>query len=94
MHLYVETNQGYPGPLSDPLAKGDTTMAANYTVVSQKQTVSVANGTFTPVMQVTFTSNATGAVGEVDVPLTQYSVDNVKALIEARVAIMDAVHAL
>jgi basic membrane lipoprotein Med (substrate-binding protein (PBP1-ABC) superfamily) len=65
----------------------------SWQVVSQRQSSQLVNGQFTEVMVVTFRTSD-GVTGDVSVPLSQYSADNVKQLIDARVQKIAAVHSL
>jgi len=61
-------------------------MAADYKVISQKQSTTInPSGGFQDVMVVTFETVPAGVQGSVSVPLAQYNAANVKSLIEARV---------
>lgn len=70
-------------------------MAELYTVQAQRQLRWFDENTqrLTDGMEVTF-AIADGQTGNVRVPLASYTPDNVRALIEARVAVMHAVNAL
>lgn len=69
-------------------------MADTWKVTGQRQTTSLSSGgTFATVMEVTFTTTS-GVTGNITVPLSQYNPENVATLINARVAQIDAVHAL
>lgn len=69
-------------------------MADTYHITNQKQSTALApGGSFQDVMNVTF-ETASGTVGTVKIPLTQYSADAVKAAVEARVSEIDKVNAL
>ncbi|HLI74297.1 MAG TPA: hypothetical protein VKU86_10505 [Acidimicrobiales bacterium] len=65
----------------------------SWQVVSQRQSSQLVNGQFTEVMVVTFRTSD-GVVGDISVPLAQYSAQHVKDLIDARVAKIAEVHAL
>lgn len=66
---------------------------SSWQVVSQRQSSQLIGGQFTEVMVVTFRT-ADGVVGDVSVPLSQYSADHVRELIDARVAKIAEVHSL
>lgn len=68
-------------------------MSESWQVVSQRQTSTLLNGEFTEAMVVTFRT-AAGVVGNVTVPLAQYTAQYVKQLIDARVAEIGSVHSL
>lgn len=69
-------------------------MADAWKVTNQRQTTALSSGgTFQDVMEVTFQTTS-GTVGSVRIPVNQYSPDAVKTAIDARVAQIDAVHAL
>lgn len=70
-------------------------MAETYTVQNQRQLRWFDENTqrLTDGMEVTF-SIADGQTGTIRVPLAQFTPDNVRALIEARVGVMHAVAAL
>lgn len=60
-------------------------MAETYTVVSQRETIGkLPDNTYGQVVRITFRTFG-DTVLSVDVPATDYNVDNVKAAIEARV---------
>lgn len=68
-------------------------MAETYRVTAQRQTSTLANGTFVPAMEVTFETTS-GVVGTVVVPVTAYSPDNVAKAITERVDAIEAVSQL
>lgn len=68
-------------------------MAQSWQVVGQRQASQFVNGQFAEVMVVTF-KTADGVVGDVTVPLSQYSAEHVKELIDARVDKISDVHSL
>ncbi len=66
-------------------------MAEKFTVTGQRETVGLLpDGTYGQVVRVTFVTTA-GDHMSVDVPSKAYSVDNVRELIEQRVADADAI---
>lgn len=68
--------------------------APAWTVVAQSErTIVNAQGSAIDVMQVSF-QLPDGTQGSVNVPLTSYTVDNVKAAIAAKAATLSAVNAL
>lgn len=69
-------------------------MAADYTITGQRQTTALSSGgSFQDVMEVSF-QTTTGVSGKINVPLSQYSAEHVKGLIEARVERINAVNKL
>lgn len=69
-------------------------MAENWVIDSQRQTSELSpSGRFNEVMEITFTT-ATGTHGQVRVPLNLYNAENVKRVIDDRVAHMMAVENL
>ena len=65
-----------------------------YEVIGQRQTTIMDSaGQLVSVMEVKFRTEA-GVVGVVDVPISKYSVDHVRQMIEDRAKTIDAVHAL
>lgn len=71
------------------------TMASEWTVTHQRQTnVPLPGQGLSPVIEVYFTITKTGTNGTVDVPVAQYTADNVARLINERVAEMLKVAAL
>lgn len=71
----------------DPIA-----LPAGLTVTAQTEATKIGtNGQAQQVMTVTFRL-ADGTVGSVDVPVGAYTVDNVRAMIAAKAAILDAVN--
>lgn len=60
-------------------------MADTFTVVSQRETIGrLPDNSYGPVVRVTFRTFG-DVVLSVDIPASEYTVDNVKAAIEARV---------
>lgn len=69
-------------------------MAESWAVTSQRQTTRITpGGRFEQVMEVHFRT-AHGVDGYVDVPLSQYTADNVKEQIDGYVAAIGEVHNL
>lgn len=69
-------------------------MAEGYSITSQRQTTRITSGgRFEQVMEVHFRTSH-GVDAYVDVPLSQYTADNVKQLIDAYVAAIAEVHTL
>lgn len=70
-------------------------MASDYTVQNQRQLrwFDENRNTLVDGMEITF-AIADGQTGTIRVPIAQFTPDNVRALIEARVAVMQAVNAL
>lgn len=68
-------------------------MADNYTVVNQRPTTRLVNGSFQAVREVTFTSSG-GYTGSVYVPVAGLTADKVKSAIEAEIASVDEVNKL
>jgi hypothetical protein len=69
-------------------------MAEGWKVTGQRQTIGqTADGAFGDVVEVTYTTDH-GYTGRVQVPKAQYTADNVRRLIAAEVATIDAVHNL
>lgn len=69
-------------------------MGKRYTVINQRQSEDLSPaGAFVTVMDVTIES-AGGHISTVKIPLRDYTVDNVQAALEERVALLDGVHAL
>jgi hypothetical protein len=69
-------------------------MADNYRVTGQRQTVELAgDGRFRDVIEVAF-EDQHGNNGTIRVPVAQYTPDNVRQMIEARVEKMHEVHNL
>ena len=63
-------------------------------VVGQRQTTVIDDaGQITPVMAVTFKTEK-GLTGIVDVPLSQYNVENVRKAVGAKAATLDGVHGM
>lgn len=70
----------------------DTTPA--WAIVAQREDMQLGpSGGFVPGMVVTFRTRA-GVTSSVFVPSTDYTVDKVRAAIDAQAATIDAVHAL
>lgn len=68
-------------------------MAEHWTVTNQRETVTMAGGQFTDVIEVSFTTDQ-GVNGTVDIPKTQYSADKVATAIDAYVAKLHEVQGL
>lgn len=69
-------------------------MAETYTVVSQRETIGrLPDNSYGQVVRVTFRTFA-DVVLSVDIPATEYNVDNVQAAIEARVQHANAISQL
>lgn len=67
-------------------------MAQAYKVLSQRQNTQLtADGRFIETMDVSFEALPSGSTGTVTLPVSAYTVDNVRALIEERVQQMNAV---
>lgn len=72
----------------------NTTPATTWNVTGQQEGLGRnGNGPFEPGITITF-ELSNGAHGQVFVPIAQYSPDNVRAIIAAKVATMVAVHNL
>jgi len=70
-------------------------MAAAFTITNQKQGQIIGpDGVLIDSMRVEFTTTASGVVGYIDVPLDQYTTENVSQLVGDRVAIIDQVQGL
>ena len=66
-------------------------MADKWTVIGQQQTVALGpSGSFVPVVQVRF-QTAAGHVGTVEVPVSTYGVDTVRAAIDDYAERLDTV---
>lgn len=66
-------------------------MAETWTVTGQRATTALdGTGQFTPSVEVSFRT-ATGTVGRITVPVSQYKADHVRDLIDAWVAESDAI---
>lgn len=67
-------------------------MAMDYKVLSQRQNTQLtADGRFIETMDVTFEVAQTGNTGTISVPVSAYTVENVRPLIEERVSAMRAI---
>lgn len=70
-------------------------MADLYTITAQQEALDTSDVTApVRVMRITFTSNATGVVGTVNVPLKDYNAQTVNTAIVAYVTNIDAVAGL
>lgn len=70
-------------------------MANNWRVTGQRQSSTLdGNGQFRDVMEVSFETLPEGTAGKVSLPLNTYNEETVRDMIDARVAIMQAVHNL
>lgn len=68
---------------------------STWTITYQRQKNALTGGgRFAQVMEIGFTVQPSGVDASIDVPLAQYNAENVKNLIDAYVAHIDAVHNL
>jgi hypothetical protein len=70
-------------------------MADNFTIVSQAPVTDAdASGTFVPAMEIRFTTKPSAVPGRVRVPISQYTPDNVAAIVAANARLLEQVQQL